>query len=365
LVGVESVAPMAAPPAYPYGVPPPLPYLPSVMIRPETVAGVRTYTVNLILDIVFGVFALAISLSALLISAVDPFSALAIAAVLGAAVCGLLIVFVINFIVSLMSVFKMHHGADEYGPEHGRNARLGVMYKWIGTGLSTTAAVLVVYLVVIGVASFLVPGQVSATVYVPLLVTVIWTAGVSSKGQMYRHMVRALQPPETRRRSDIASFIIPGLGAVALGVVGYATARVVGVIQNPAGLNPVEAVQLSQLLIGGVFLPPGLAVAGYVIFLTVFLQTSQRLSRGLAQMHATMPPVAPWAAYPTWPPANPYYPPPAAPPPAPPTAAPIPSGPPPPSPASPPGGSVPCPRCEFPNAWTVTFCVHCGNRLRI
>ncbi len=215
-------------------------------------------------------FALAISLSALLIFAASPASTFPVAAVLGAAVCGLLIVFVINFIVSLMSVFKMHHGADEYGPEHSRNARLGVMYKWIGTGLSTTAAILVAYLVFGGLSAFFVPGQVPVAVYIPLLVTVIWTAGVSCKGQMYRHMVRALQPPETRRRSDIASLIIPVLGVVALGVVGYATARVVGLIQNPVGLDPLRAIQLSQLLIGGVFLPPGLAVAGYVIFLTVY-----------------------------------------------------------------------------------------------
>ncbi len=45
---------MGVPSPYAYGTPPPVPYLPTVMIRPETVAGVRTYQVNLILDIISG-----------------------------------------------------------------------------------------------------------------------------------------------------------------------------------------------------------------------------------------------------------------------------------------------------------------------
>src|SRR2546427_8038504 len=82
------------------------------------------------------------------------------------AVCGLVIVFVINFIVSLMAVIRMHHGADEYGPEHAVNARRGVLFKWIGTTLSTLAAILVVYLVLAG-SSLLFGGPAPAILYVP------------------------------------------------------------------------------------------------------------------------------------------------------------------------------------------------------
>ncbi len=180
---------------------PPVPYWPTVVVKPETVRGVQTYYVNLILDIIFGVFALIIGLSSIVVAtATDLPAAIAFAAVFGAAACGLIIVFVINFIVSLMSVLRMHHGADEYGPEHAVNARRGVVFKWIGTTLSTLAAILVVYLLIAGSAVFIGGSSVPATVYVPLLITVFWTAGVSSKAQMYRFMVRSLQPPETPSR---------------------------------------------------------------------------------------------------------------------------------------------------------------------
>src|SRR5437867_4829084 len=104
---------------------------------------------------IFGVFALIVGLSAVLISVSDPVSAIAAAAITGSAVCGLIIVFVINFIVSLMAVMRMHHGADEYGPQHAANARRGVLFKWIGTTLSTLAAILVVYLVFARTSGFL------------------------------------------------------------------------------------------------------------------------------------------------------------------------------------------------------------------
>ncbi|HVG37471.1 MAG TPA: hypothetical protein VNA10_07030, partial [Thermoplasmata archaeon] len=190
----------------------PVPYWPSVVVKPDTIRGIQTYYVTLILDMIFGVFALIVGLSAILITVTDPASAIAAAAITGSAACGLVIVFVINFIVSLMAVIRMHHGADEYGPEHAVNARRGVLFKWIGTTLSTLAAILVVYLFLAG-SSLLFGGPAPAVLYVPLLVTVFWTAGVSSKGQMYRFMIRSLQPPETRRWSDLASFLIPALGA--------------------------------------------------------------------------------------------------------------------------------------------------------
>ncbi|HWM50606.1 MAG TPA: hypothetical protein VNO76_04570, partial [Thermoplasmata archaeon] len=95
---------------------PPVPYWPSVIIKPETIRGVGMYYVNLILDIIFGGFALVVGLSSIFIATTsDPIAALGVIAALGAATCGLVIVFVINFIMSLMSVLRMHHGADEYG----------------------------------------------------------------------------------------------------------------------------------------------------------------------------------------------------------------------------------------------------------
>ena len=267
----------------------------------------------------------------------------------------------INFIVSLMSVFKMHHGAQEYGPEHARNARLGVVFKWTGTALSTLAAVLVVYLFLAGISTLVVaPGQTSVPVaiFVPLLVTAFWTGGVSCKGQMYRYMVRSLQPPETRRRSTFASALIPVLGIAGVVVVGYVTVRVVDAIRNPAAIDPFEVARLSQTLLGGVFLPPGLALIGYVIFLSVYLKTSERLTAGLAQVHAAMAPGPGWFGVP---PASPYWPPPTPWQPTAPAAAGG-SG----SPGSapmPPSTPGACPRCGRPAAADGVFCASCGARL--
>src|SRR5256885_4240458 len=70
------------------------------------------------------------------------------------------------------------------------------------TTLFRSATVLVVYLLIIGTFAFVGGGGVPASTFIPLLVTIFWTAGVTCKGQMYRHMVRALQPPELRFRSE-------------------------------------------------------------------------------------------------------------------------------------------------------------------
>src|SRR3989475_242335 len=171
------------------------------------------------------------------------------AAITGSAVCGLVIVFVINFIVSLMAVIRMHHGADEYGPQHAANARRGVLFKWVGTTLSTLAAILVVYLVLAGSSGFLFGGPAPTILYVPLLITIFWTAGVTSKGQMYRFMLRSLQPPETRRWSDIASILIPALGVIGIGVVGSVTARILQLLSNPSSAtDPGESSRLFSFL---------------------------------------------------------------------------------------------------------------------
>jgi len=88
-----------------------------VVLKPETIRGVGSFYVNLILDIIFGAFALVVGTSSILAaSTTGSAAAIAVLAATGAATCGLVIVFVINFIVSLMSVFHMHHGVDEYGP---------------------------------------------------------------------------------------------------------------------------------------------------------------------------------------------------------------------------------------------------------
>src|SRR2546427_7957696 len=278
-----------APMGYPYGGAVPMPYMPAVIVKSETVSGIRTYQITLVLDIIFATFAMIIGLSAVLITTSDTAGAFSLAALLGASVCGLVIVFVLNFIVSLMSVLKMHHGADEYGPEHAKNATRGVVFKWLGTGLSTIATVLVVYLLIIGTFALVGGGGVPATTFVPLLVTIFWTAGVTCKGQMYRHMVRALQPPELRFRADLASILIPALGLVGLGVIGYATARLVAAFQNPGSLTGPEGTQLVVALIGGTFLPPGVALLGDILFLSVYLRTSDRLSPGLAPGPAAVP----------------------------------------------------------------------------
>src|SRR5438309_1529260 len=157
---------------------PPVPYWPSVVVKPDTVSGVQTYYVNLILDIIFGGFALTVGIASILVTTTDPVSAIAAAAVIGSATCGLVIVFVINFIVALMSVIRMHHGAREYGPDHQKNAGRGVLFKWIGTTMSTLAAILVVYLVIAGTSVLFSGSAVPTIIYVPLLVTVFWTAGV-------------------------------------------------------------------------------------------------------------------------------------------------------------------------------------------
>src|SRR5438445_6619948 len=112
---------MSVPSPAPTG--PPIPYWPSVVVKPDTVRGIQTYYVTLILDIIFGVFALIVGLSSILIVTSNSANAIAAAAITGSAVCGLVIVFVINFIVSLMSVIRVLIGADEYWAKHAEKAR--------------------------------------------------------------------------------------------------------------------------------------------------------------------------------------------------------------------------------------------------
>ena len=319
-----------------------MPYWPSVVVKPDTLRGVQTYYVNLILDIIFGAFALTVGIASILLTMSNPRAAITAAAVIGSAACGLLIVFVINFIVALMSVIRMHHGANEYGPDHARNAGLGVLFKWIGTTLSTLAAILVVYLLIGGTSLLAGAGGVQSTVFVPLLVTIFWTAGVGSKAQMYRFMVRSLQPPETRRWADIASVLIPALGIIGIAAVGYVTVRVLDVAANPSSVTSEEAARLFSLLIGGVFLPPGLALIGYVIFLSVYTKTRRRLDAGLAQLYRAVPAPSAWA----WP--GPAY---------------APANPPPPTPPSAVAGGN-CPSCGVAVPATAMFCMNCGARVR-
>jgi len=334
----------------------PIPYWPSVVVKPDTVRGIQTYYVTLILDMIFGVFALIVGLSSVLITVSDPVSAIAAAAITGSAVCGLIIVFVINFIVSLMAVIRMHHGADEYGPEHAANARRGVLFKWIGTTLSTLAAILVVYLLLAGGSVFLFGGPAPAILYVPLLVTVFWTAGVSSKGQMYRFMMRSLQPPETRRWSDIASILIPALGVIGIAVVGSVTVRILSIISNPSSpVSQGEASRLFSLLVGGVFLPPGFALVGYVMFFWIVGKTKERVSAGLTHLYAAVPGPSAWG-YPMPPPgaASPSAASAAANPPAAASAD---------ATAPPANMTLTCSRCGFPSSSTATFCANCGSPL--
>jgi hypothetical protein len=299
------------------------------------------YYVNLILDIIFGAFALVVGVSSVFIAtASDAGAAIGIIAAVGAATCGLVIIFVINFIMSLMSVLRMHHGADEYGPEHARNTHRGWLFKWMGTTLSTAAVVLVAFLLIGGGGAFFLGGRVPSAVYVPLLITVFWTAGVGAKAQMYRYMVRSLQPPETRRWSDIASVLIPALGTIGLLIVGYYTARVITLLANPTSVTIVEASRLSTIMISGVFLPPGLALVGYLVFLVIYGRTRERLSQGLAHLYAAVPPPGAWNA---GPPASPAMSAPSA-------AGPITSA-----------GRGFCGRCGHPFTGDELFCTNCGT----
>src|SRR5256885_9968436 len=110
---------------------PPVPYWPSVVVKPDTVSGVQTYYVNLILDIIFGGFALTVGIASILVTTTDPVSAIAAAAVIGSATCGLLILFVVNFIVAPLSVIRMEHVVPAHGPDHPKNPRRGDPFKWV------------------------------------------------------------------------------------------------------------------------------------------------------------------------------------------------------------------------------------------
>src|SRR3989475_9407881 len=244
---------MAVPSPAPTG--PPIPYWPSVVVKPDTVRGIQTYYVTLILDIIFGVFALIVGLSSIL--------------------------------------------------------------------------------------------------YVPLLITIFWTAGVTSKGQMYRFMLRSLQPPETRRWSDLASILIPVLGVIGIGVVGSVTARILQLLSDPsAATDPGESSRLFSFLVGGVFLPPGFALVGYVVFFWIVGKTKDRVSAGLAHLYAAVPAPSAWG-YPMPPPG----------------AAPLAVAPPPATPPSldatvlPAAKTAACTRCGFSSPSTAAFCANCGATL--
>jgi len=345
-----SDSPWCEPVAYPgYPGMAPVPSWPAVVIKPETLSGIRSYQTNLILDLIFSTFALILGLTSFLLVASDFGTAIAAVALTGAASCGLVIVFVINFIVSLLSVTRMQHGADEYGPEHATYARRGVLFKWLGTTLSTIAAIMVVYMLLAFSGAFLLvgPGQVPAQVFIPLLITGFWTAGVTCKGQMYRNMVRALQPPHTRGLTDMASYAIPILGLVGLGLVGVLTASVISLLSNPA-LDAFALARSLEMLVGAVFLPAGFAIVGYAIFVIVYGQTVKQLQTGLQQLQERL------MAQPMWAMGAPFY--------APMPAFPSQPAPPPSAPIVPPANLV-CPECGRQGPRGATFCQHCGAKL--
>src|SRR5437870_12953586 len=104
---------------------------------------------------------------------------------------------------------------------------------------------------------------------------------------MYRFMIRSLQPPETRRWSDLASFLIPALGAIGIVVVGSVTIRILALLSNPGlATDPGESSRLFTLPVGGVFLPPGFALLVYVVLFWILGRTKDRLSPVLSQLYA-------------------------------------------------------------------------------
>src|SRR5438128_6436249 len=120
---------------------------------------------------------------------------------------------------------------------------------------------------------------------------------------MYRFMLRTLLLSKTRRWSDIASILIPVLGVIGIGVVGSVTARILQLLSDPsAATDPGEPSRLFSFLVGGVFLPPGFALVGYVVFFWIVGQAKDRVSAVLAHLYAAVPGASAWG-YPMPPPA--------------------------------------------------------------
>src|SRR2546427_12235246 len=108
-------------------------------------------------------------------------------------------------------------------------------------------------------------------------------------------MLPSLQPPETRRWSDLASILIPVLGVIGIGVVGSVTARILQLLSDPsAATDPGESSRLFSFLVGGVFLPPGFALVGYVVFFWIVGKTKDRVSAGPAPPFAAGPRPPAW-----------------------------------------------------------------------
>src|SRR2546429_9064764 len=115
------------------------------------------------------------------------------------------------------------------------------------------------------------------------------------------------------------------MGPCGIFLGGNVTVGLLKIAPTPSPTPPAESARLFSLMVGGVFLPPGLALIGYIMFLWIYSKTKDRLSKGLMQLYASVPPPMVWVP--------PVPPPPVAPNPgfAPPVA----------------GTTIACPKCGF------------------
>jgi len=280
---------------------PPYPQPPVIYVaKIDTLKGISTYTVGLVLDILFSILSLIIGLSGLYIVSTVPTSGYySEAYFFGAAVCGafaiLIIVFVISFIISLSSLFAMKGGATEFGPEHEQSVNRAFIYKWLGTCMSATAVGLTVFFLIAGYGSFTFGGP-SPYAFLPLVVSVCWAAGVTFKAMTYQGMARQIAPPSERDRLRIGliAVMLAGIGSIV--VVGLGTVRALALFVEQ---NPEPASLALMGATASVFLAPGFSVIGYVLFLVAYRTTGKALREGAVrpQPYAARPPsISPYQA---------------------------------------------------------------------
>jgi uncharacterized membrane protein len=293
----------------------------------DTKKGLSNLQINLIFDIVFSSLAIIVGVVGLLaINRISEGGQQMFA--FGAAICGALaalaIIFVINFIISLMSIFAMRDGAPEYGPEHERNVHMAFAFKWIGTIMSILAVSSIIAMSMFSSALFYGGEGIPAQLYVPVLIAIFWTVGVTFKGLMYVYFVKAIAPPEKRMLLPVGLWGIVIVGVLAIAIIGVGTLNLIARFLEAQSSGSFESyyalIQGYVGLLAGVFLAPGLAIVGYSIFLIVYLSTAKAVREGrVMPMMAAPPPTA----VPTYvagggilqPPQEPEWPPPPQPPP--------------------------------------------------
>jgi hypothetical protein len=264
----------------------------------DTKKGLGNLQINLAFDMVFSILAIIVGVTGLLAAgastAYNP-----VLYSLGAALCGalvgLIIIFIINFIISLLSIFAMRDGAPEFGPDHERNVYKAFAFKWMGTIMSITAVVSIMAMLVYTTGTYFGTGGVPPQVYVPVIISILWTAGVSFKALMYVYFVKAIAPPEKRSLLPIALWSVVVVGILAIALIGAGTFSLVTRFMDAQTTG--DYLTLTQGfggLLAGVFLAPGFAIVGYVLFTIIYAATAKAVREGRIQPQYTAPPpVAP------------------------------------------------------------------------